>query len=99
MIAVPLGVLKSHNIRFTPNLPEEKEEAIRSIHFGNVCKILITLKGKKIDHKEHYIGVVENNVEMRGRATYFLNLTSVANIPAVMTFGLGANADELETMP
>jgi hypothetical protein len=44
--AVPIGVLKVKGIKFIPELPPWKEEAIQKIHFGNVCKILIILKNK-----------------------------------------------------
>lgn len=30
--------------------------------------------------------------------TYFLNIKAVANLPALMTFGLGPNADDIESM-
>lgn len=42
----------------------------------------------------HFIGVVSSDVNKRGFGTYFLNLKALANIPALMTFGLGPNADE-----
>lgn len=43
--------------------------------------------------------MVEDNIQKRGSATYFLNFSGLAGLPALMTFGLGANADELEIMP
>jgi hypothetical protein len=67
---------------------------------GNVCKILIVPKKHlKITDKEQFIGVVSNDVTKRGAATYFLNINSLAKMPACMTFGLGPNSDELEYMP
>ena len=42
-----------------------------------------------------YIGVVADDVHKRGAATYFLNLHSLVKVPAIMTFGLGPNSDEL----
>jgi hypothetical protein len=63
---------------------------------GNICKILILLKKNiKITDNEQYIGVVSSDVEKRGAATYFLNLHSLTKSPALMTFGLGPNSDEL----
>jgi len=47
-----------------------------------------------IDTKSHYIGVVSDDICRRGLGTYFLNLKSLAKVPALMTFGLGDNADE-----
>ena len=58
VVAVPIGPLKSGSIKFKPELPSKKAEAIKNINFGNVCKILIVLKNKNIGHKEHYIGVI-----------------------------------------
>jgi hypothetical protein len=81
-------------------LPDWKEEAINSIGFGNVCKILIEfLDGKVFDSNKHYFGVVVDDISKRGLATYFLNFKKLAKIPALMTFGLGDNADEAEKMP
>lgn len=48
---MPLGVLKSRNIKFTPELPSWKQKAIQKLHFGNVCKVLICLKNKSISQK------------------------------------------------
>lgn len=99
VIAVPLGILKAHRIKFKPNLPEGKQQAINSLGFGNVCKVLVIFE--KMDFlkiSEHFIGVVASKVQHRGLATYFVNLYSLANAPALMTFGLGPNADEVEKM-
>ena len=92
VIAVPLGVLKSGSIQFTPNLPSWKSEAIQNIHFGDVCKILIFLKDKLIQHEQHYIGVIPNDVQQRGNAAYFLNIKALTGLSVLMTFGLGLNA-------
>jgi monoamine oxidase len=100
VIAVPLGVLKKEAIEFSPKLPEWKGEAIEKLQMGNVCKILIVpRKNFNITDKEHYIGVVADDVNKRGAATYFFNIASFAKMPAYMTFGLGQNSDELEEMP
>lgn len=61
IVGVPLGALKGNNIRFTPELPPWKKEAIQKIHFGNVCKILVILK-KPINRKETNIGVVLDDI-------------------------------------
>jgi hypothetical protein len=87
-------VLKRHAIKFSPELPGWKHEAIEKLKMGNVCKILIIpKKNLKINDKEQYIGVVANDVNKRGAATYFFNIASFAKMPAYMTFGLGQNSD------
>lgn len=94
MLAVPIGVLKAKGIEFSPNLPEWKNEAINSIGFGNVCKIVMDFSnGDVLPSDNQYIGVVSDDVSKRGLGTYFLNLKNIAGLPALMTFGLGDNAD------
>lgn len=89
--------MKANSIEFSPSFPKWKEEAINSIGFGNVCKILLDFSNKGFYKSEnHYFGVVSDDVSKRGLATFFMNLQSLGGIPAIMTFGLGANADEAE---
>ena len=94
VISVPLGVLKANKIQFEPELPKDKRDAISSLGFGNVCKVLLCFqKMDFLDINQHYIGVVSSDVGKRGLATYLLNLHALASVPALMTFGLGPNAD------
>jgi monoamine oxidase len=100
VIAVPLGVLKKNAITFSPALPDWKAEAISKLRMGNVCKVLIVpKKNLNILNTEQYIGVVSDDIEKRGAATYFVNIAALASVPAYMTFGLGPNSDEIENMP
>ena len=100
VFALPIGVLKAKGIQFQPDLPDWKREAIDCIGFGNVCKIVLDFADPNlITSDKHYIGVVAEDVRQRGLATYFLNLKAVAGVPALMTFGLGENADEAQQMP
>ena len=39
------------------------------------------------------MGVVSNDVKKRGLGTFYVNFDSIADIPALLTFGLGINAD------
>lgn len=98
IVAVPIGVLKDSAITFSPALPSWKTDAIDNIGFGNVVKILIIPKAgfPTITNTEHYLGVVSNDISKRGYATFYLNIKGVANLQALMTFGLGPNADSVE---
>lgn len=60
---------------------------------------MIILKDKPIENEEHYIVVIPNDTQKRGSATYFLNIQGLTGLPALMTFGIGPNANELEAMP
>ena len=44
IVAVPLTVLKSGDIRFIPSLPPNKEVAISRIHMGGALKIVCRFK-------------------------------------------------------
>ena len=100
IVAVPLGVLKKNVITFSPALPDWKVEAIQKLLMGNVCKVLIVpKKNLNIANTEQSIGVVSDDVDKRGSATFFINIAAVANASAYMTFGLGPNSDEIENMP
>jgi monoamine oxidase len=48
VIALPLGILKTNVVKFTPSLPE-KLEAIRGLEFGNVVKIIFQFKERTWD--------------------------------------------------
>lgn len=41
IICVPLGVLKSNRIKFTPNLSIKKQEAIKNLGFGHFEKLIL----------------------------------------------------------
>ena len=90
-----MGALKKGNIVFEPELPSWKTEAINSLGFGNVCKIFLHFTGKNFTApKEHFLGVVNDDVNKRGLVNSFLNLKEIAQIPAMIAFGLGPNAEE-----
>ena len=42
--ALPLGVLKSGKVKFTPGLPESKQKAMKNLHVGPVSKVLLKFK-------------------------------------------------------
>lgn len=54
---------------------------------------------KLFDIKSDWIGVVSDNVNERGLITTFVNVQKLANVSAMMTFGIGENADQVEKMP
>lgn len=99
IITVSVGVLKKKSIDFIPPLPDWKNISIEKIGFGNVVKILIVPKVPiHFPQQKHYVGIAMDNVSERGSAIYFMNIDYMTNLPALMTFGLGPNADRLEAM-
>ncbi len=59
-------------------------------------KILIVPKKILILRQNtQFIGVVSAKISERGSATFFLDFQGMVNKSSLITFGLGANADEL----
>ena len=52
-------------------------------------------KDLNIRQNTQFIGVVAAKISERGSATFFLDYQGMVNKSALITFGLGANADEL----
>jgi len=66
--------LKKNTIKFTPELPRWKTDAIDKIGFGNVVKIMIAPKTAfHLPQPTQFLGVVANDINQRGSATFFLN--------------------------
>ena len=55
---LPLGVLKSTTVTFTPPLPTWKESAIKSIGFGNLNKVVLEFQSVFWDASIDYFGIV-----------------------------------------
>jgi hypothetical protein len=88
--------LKAGTIRFIPKLPNWKKLAIKKISFGNAMRMLIVPKTPiTFLQKTQFIGIVDPEISERGSATFFLDFQNIENKSALVTFGLGANADEL----
>jgi monoamine oxidase len=41
---LPVGVLQANTVKFTPELPESKKDALKKIHMGAVVKVLLKFK-------------------------------------------------------
>ena len=64
--------------------------------FGNIVKILIVPKTTlNLRQKTQFVGIVATKINERGSATFFLDFRGIVNKSSLITFGLGANADEL----
>ena len=59
-------------------------------------KILIVPKKiLNLRQKTQFVGIVAAKINERGSATFFLDFQGMVNKNALITFGFGANADEL----
>lgn len=59
---LPLGVLKSNSVSFSPPLPLWKQQAIDSVGFGNLNKVVLEFKSAFWDTSVDYFGIVPRPV-------------------------------------
>lgn len=95
ILTVPLGVLQSGTISFTPRLPESKTQVLATMGMGNVNKFLLLWDTPFWDTSLQYIGYTP---EEMGKYNYFLNFLRFSQTPALMTFALGSYAQETESL-
>ena len=57
--------------------------------------LIVPKKDLNLRQNTQFIGVVATIISERGSATFFLDFQGMVNKNALITFGLGANADEL----
>jgi monoamine oxidase len=94
VVTVPLGVLKKQSIEFRPSLSKRKINAIHSIGFGNLEKVIFTFeKPFKSKEKYHfYFGENENGLEF----PLIYNCSHTAGVPTLMMFYCTEFAEEMQ---
>lgn len=100
VVTLPLGVLKSGVVKFTPKLPDWKTSAIRNIGFGLLNKVALRfetafwhLKGEK-KHTDYVCRVTQN----RGDYSMFLSMKQCTGAPILIALCAGDCAEEIEEM-
>ena len=95
VITLPLGVLKSGNVQFSPPLPEWKQKAINNLGMGRLNKIALQFPSSFWQSDADFIGYVS---DVRGEFPSFLNLNRFTDSPALMGFVAGEFGQSLEGM-
>lgn len=94
VVTVPLGVLKSNSIQFSPNLPSAKINAINRVKFGTITKIVLQFKDTFWDNSKQYFGCTDLE---KGRYPYFMNCNLFApNSNILMAFCMGSYAVKVD---
>jgi hypothetical protein len=73
VVTVPLGVLKSRQIYFSPPLPSWKEQAIRNLGFGLLNKLVLVFNKPFWDTTTELFGYVGGGKDGPASAAYDLN--------------------------
>ncbi|KAF9355232.1 hypothetical protein BGX34_010575 [Mortierella sp. NVP85] len=110
VITVPLGVLKSRQIYFSPPLPSWKEQAIRNLGFGLLNKLVLVFNKPFWDTTTELFGYVGGGKDgsasaaydlnryrsSRGKFYMFWNCMVVSGLPVLVTLLAGQSAYDCE---
>jgi monoamine oxidase len=89
---IPLGVLKSGDVRFEPALPEQKLNAIDRIGWGTVAKVGLLFEEPFWPREQMGYGFASDN----GKFPYFLNKFCFTGTPMLETYAVGTHALRME---
>eukprot|EP00984_Skeletonema_dohrnii_P000514 scaffold169_cov122-Skeletonema_dohrnii-CCMP3373.AAC.2 len=99
LVTVSLGVLKAGNIKFTPSLPDWKQEVIDGMGFGLLDKCVMQWDNPDaaVWPKEEWIELITSKGENSGKWTTFFNPTSYKGVPMIVGWAAADNARYMET--
>lgn len=92
---LPLGVLKSGNVSFSPALPSAKQASIARLGMGMMNKLFLLFDNAFWPTDVQYFGF---HSPQRGRYAYFVNYRKFSNFNCLITFGFGKQGLELEAL-
>ncbi len=95
IVTLPLGVLKSGNINFSPPLPANKQGAIARLSMGVLNQVVLKFSQQFWPKKYHGFGYLSE-----GKADFgeFLNWSLYSQKPALMAFTGGSFAQKIEQL-
>jgi monoamine oxidase len=95
LVTVPLGVLKSNKISFSPALPDKKITAIQKVGVNCVNKFLLTWDTAFWDDIQY----ISYTPDVKDKFNYFVNVKKFhPNVNALMTFAYADAARQTENM-
>lgn len=94
IITLPLGVLRSEDVEFSPALPAPKTTAIARLGMGDLVKVILTYKKPFWPQDQYAFGYLCQPVE--GHPTILVNLWKTHSIPALSLTTGGSLARKLE---
>ncbi|KAG6472634.1 lysine-specific histone demethylase 1 homolog 1-like isoform X1 [Zingiber officinale] len=96
LCTVPLGVLKKECIEFVPELPQEKQDAIKRLGFGLLNKVLMLFPHVFWDGELDTFGHLTEDSSNRGEFFLFYSYSSVAGGPLLVALVAGEAATKFE---
>ena len=93
VITLPLGVLKSGQVNFSPPLPSEKQDAIRRLGMGLLDKLYLRFPNIFWEKDAALLGYLGEN---RGEWAEWLNIAHYTNEPILLGFNAASFARKVE---
>ena len=93
VVTLPLGVLKSGDVSFSPVLPRQKLEAIDALAMGVLNKVWLVFPRVFWDANAHLLGHLSQS---KGQFTEWVNLARHTGEPVLLAFNAGAYGTEIE---
>jgi monoamine oxidase len=94
IVTLPLGVLKRGAVRFTPQLPRAKQDAIARLGMGLLNKVYLRFPRRFWENDEELLGYI---AERKGEWAEWLNIAAYSDAPVLLGFNAGSYAQQLET--
>lgn len=90
---LPLGVLQSGDVQFSPTLPKAMTQAWQAVRMGRVNRVCLEFESVFWDKEIHYFGYFAPE---KGQYPYFLNLYPTYQFPGLVAFAVGSYAQQME---
>jgi len=96
VVSVPLGVLQANTIIFEPDLPQNKKEAIATLGFGLLYKVVFYFSEAFWEKDVDWIGHAS---KPSGQFSWFQNFYKLTRKPMLMAFFSAEFAKQMSDLP
>ncbi len=97
LVTLPLGVLKTNTIKFTPSLPTTKQNSIKKLGFGVLNKTYLRFP-EYFWEQDADSQLVNSISTIKGHFAEWLNLYYYTKQPILLGFNAGKHGKEIESM-
>eukprot|EP00051_Salpingoeca_urceolata_P018212 m.254378 g.254378 ORF g.254378 m.254378 type:complete len:1039 (-) comp19145_c0_seq5:59-3175(-) len=97
--SLPLGVLKSQAVSFSPPLPDWKQHAISRLGFGLLNKVVLGFDRVFWDGLTDLFGICNGSKVDKGESFLFWNFAPATGLPFLIALNAGQAAVKMESMP
>ncbi|XP_064598668.1 uncharacterized protein LOC135465326 [Liolophura sinensis] len=98
IVTLPLGVLKTNDVKFTPGLSTKKKGAIKRVGFGTVNKLVLEFNQQFWPNDTHHITVAKRDNAERGKFSILSSFQPIVHKPVIVTYAVSQIGEESETL-